>query len=308
MLAVPWGAPFVDEDWFFELKWDGVRCLLVESGGSLTLRSRADHDMTDRYPDLDAIRTGREVVLDGEIVALDAAGRPSFELLQSRMNVRPGLRSRSLVPVSFVAFDLLRNGHDIIDRPLEDRWAQLGDLDLPSPAVVPDRYEADPRGMWEFVVAHDLEGIVAKRRGSRYQPGVRSPDWRKIARFHQIRAIVGGFTPGEGGRSSTFGALLLGLSEGSRLRWVGAVGSGFSESSLRAIRAALDEMTVAESPFAPDAGIPRGATWVAPHLVAVVRYKEWTTAGRLRAPSFQGFSDAAAASATWTEEGPQSAK
>lgn len=308
MLAVPWDAPFTGEDWFFELKWDGVRCLLFETEGSLTLRSRAGNDMTNRYPELASIRTGRDVVLDGEIVALDEAGMPSFELLQSRMNVRPGPRSGSLVPVSFVVFDILRNGADIIDLPIEDRWAQLDGLDLPAPAVVPDRFAADPTGIWEFVVANDLEGIVAKRKGSRYRPGVRSPDWRKIPQFHQVRVVVGGFTPGEGGRSGAFGSLLLGMWDGPRLRWVGAVGSGFNESSLWAIRAALDEMAVEESEFVPDSGMPRRATWVAPHLVAVVRYKEWTAAGRLRGPSFQGFSDVPVDSVTWEAEGPQSAK
>jgi bifunctional non-homologous end joining protein LigD len=308
MLAVSWDAPFADPDWFFELKWDGVRCLLVASGGAVTLRSRAGNDMTARYPELGSIRTGRDVVLDGEIVAFDGAGRPSFELLQSRMNVRPDLRTGSPVPVTYVVFDLLRNGRDVIDLPLEERWSQLRDLELDAPVVVADRYPGDPTGMWDFVVANDLEGIVAKRRGSRYQPGVRSPDWRKIPQMHQMRALVGGFTPGEGGRAGTFGSLLLGLRDGSRLRWVGNVGTGFSETSLRAIRAALDEMTTDVTPFASEPGMPRRATWVTPDLVAVVRYKEWTAAGRLRGSSFLGFSDVAAETVTWEGEGPQSAK
>ena len=158
--------------------------------------------------------------------------------------------------------------------------------------------------MWAFVVENDLEGIVAKRLGSRYQPGVRSPDWRKIGHFKTVRAVVGGYTQGTGSREGTFGALLLGLIDRDRLRWIGAVGSGFDERSLLAIRQAADQMRVAESPFHPDDQLPAGAVWVEPRLVAVVRYKEWTGAARVRAPSFQGFTDDPIDRITWETEGP----
>ena len=158
--------------------------------------------------------------------------------------------------------------------------------------------------MWSFVEDNDLEGIVAKRLGSRYTSGVRSPDWRKIGFFKQLRAVVGGFTPGVGGRSGTFGALLLGLWDEDRLRWIGSVGSGFSDRSLAAIRTALDEMTMAECPFLPDGELPNRSTWVQPQLVSMVRYKQWTAAGRLRAPSFSGFTDDPVESVTWVSEGP----
>ncbi len=144
---------------------------------------------------------------------------------------------------------------------------------------------------------------MAKRYGSTYRPGARSPNWRKIPHIHRTRAVVGGFTESEGTRTGVFGALLLGLWDGDRLRYVGSVGTGFDDASARAIRSALDEMVTGESPFHEDEAIPVG-TLVHPHLVAEIAYKQWTRAGRLRAPSFKGFSDRPHESATWAEEGP----
>ncbi len=302
MLATAWPAPFDDDEWVFELKWDGVRCVMMAEGGRVHLASRAGNDMTGRYPELATLDIPDGVVLDGEIVALDGAGHPSFELLQGRMNANPA--ASPTIPVTYVVFDLLRQGEPMLSLPLEERAQRLAELDLPGPVVVGDRYPAESGPIWAFVQEHDLEGVVAKRLGSRYVPDTRSPDWRKIGNFKQLRAVVGGFTPAAGGRSGTFGSLLLGLADGDRLRWIGAVGSGFNESSLRAIRGALDEMEVQETPFHPDPDIPKGSTWVEPHLVAMVRYKQWTAAGRVRAPSFKGFTDDAVAAVTWDEEGP----
>ena len=302
MLATPWPAPFDDEEWVFELKWDGVRCLLTSDDG-VALTSRAGNDMTTRYPELARLTLPDDLVLDGEIVALDDEGHPSFELLQGRMNVVAS--GGASVPITYVVFDLLHNGAATVRLPLEERTEQLRSLDLPPPIVVADSYPANSGAIWGFVQEHDLEGIVAKRRGSRYLPGTRSPDWRKVGHFKQLRAVVGGYTPGSGGRAATLGSLLLGLSDGDRLRWIGAVGSGFDAQSLRAIRKALDEMRVVESPFHPDPAIPAGSTWVEPRLVAMVRYKQWTAAGRVRAPSFKGFTDDQVESVTWSREGPE---
>ena len=303
MLATPWASPFDDADWVFELKWDGVRCMLITQDGETRLESRAGNNMTARYPELTGSRLADGLVLDGEIVALDSAGHPSFELLQGRMNRVPeaGLRP---VPVTYVVFDLLRSGESLLRTPLEGRFHRLLDLELPAPIVVGDRFRGESGSVWRFVEENDLEGIVAKRLGSRYSPGTRSPDWRKIGHFKQLRAVVGGFTNGTGGRTSTFGSLLLGLWDGERLRWIGAVGSGFNDRSLTAIRQALDEMAVPESPFHADSDLPAGCIWVQPHLVAMVRYKQWTAAGRVRAPSFKGFTDDPAEEVTWLAEGP----
>jgi len=304
MLATPWPAPFDDPAWVFELKWDGVRCLLSSDEGGITLVSRAGNEMTKRYPELSSVDIPSDLVLDGEIIALDQSGRPSFELLQGRLGtdlVRGGL---SPVPITYVVFDLLHREQPLIELPLEARQEKLDHLELPVPMVIADRYCGEAQPMWEFVRENDLEGLVAKRLGSRYTPGSRSADWRKFSNFMQLRAVVGGFTPGTGGRAGTFGALLLGLVDGDHLRWIGAVGTGFSDKSLRAIRDALDQMLIAEAPFYTDDGLPPGAIWVEPRLVAVVRFKQWTRSGKIRAPSFVGFSGDPVAAVTWEAEGP----
>jgi bifunctional non-homologous end joining protein LigD len=304
MLATSWDAPFSDDEWVFELKWDGIRCLFSSAAGDNRLHSRAGNDMTARYPELARLDLPGDVVLDGEIVALDESGRPSFELLQSRMNLdRINLRSAP-VPVTYVVFDLLHHRESLVELALERRMARLNGLTLPFPMVRGDRYRADSQPVWDFAVGNEMEGIVAKRLGSRYQPGIRSVDWRKIGNFKQMRAVVGGFTEGSGGRSSTFGALLLGLWTDAGLRWIGSVGSGFDDTQLQAIRSALDEMSVRVCPFTEGPALSSNARWVDPHLVAMIRYKQWTVAGRLRAPSFKGFTDTPSADATWIAEGP----
>ena len=296
-------------EWMHEVKWDGIRCVLSTVGGTAKLRSRSGRDISRTYPGIAATATSlqAEVVLDGEIVALDAAGVPSFELLQQRMNVAGEARVASVasdVPVTYVAFDLLHAGEPIVDLPLEARRRRLTDLDLP-PGMVLSQCHEDGSTLWRFVLERGIEGAISKRRGSLYRPGVRSPDWVKTVAFRSIRAVVGGFTEGEGGRSSGFGALLLGLSDGSRLRWIGSVGSGFSEGQVTAVRAALDEMRIDEPPFHPNPGLPRNAHWVNPALVAMVQYKQWTSAGRLRGPSFKGFTDDPVEAVTWVAEGPE---
>jgi bifunctional non-homologous end joining protein LigD len=307
MLAVPWPGPFVDEAWTFELKWDGVRALLHWDGAQAVLRSRTGGDVSDRYPELTGFTAPRPLVLDGEIVAFDDAGRPSFERLQRRMNLQSArhvAEAAGRVPISYAVFDLLHLDEPVTGRSLVERRGLLDSVELPEPMTRSAVVETDPTALWDLVARRGIEGIVGKRRVSTYQPGRRSHDWRKITSFRQVRAVVGGFTAGEGGRSAAFGSLLLGLWQGSGLRYVGAVGSGFDDAALRAIRAALDEMVVERSPFVdpPAGGTP--VTWVAPRLVALVQFKEWTAAGRLRGPSFKGFTDDAVAAVTWEAEGP----
>jgi bifunctional non-homologous end joining protein LigD len=295
MSATPWPAPFVDEDWVFELKWDGVRCVLSTDRSGVRLHSRAGNDMTRRYPQISEADFPHGLVLDGEIVALGDDGLPSFERLQGAAG--------GAFDVSLVVFDVLHAGESLIAEPLDRRLEYLDSLELPQNCTIPDRFESDPTALWEFVTRHDLEGIVGKRRTSIYRPGTRSADWRKVSHWRHVRAVVGGFTEGTGGRAASFGALLLGLWDDHRLRYVGSVGTGFDDVALRAIRSALDEMANPESTFLEDETIPL-ATWVEPRLVAVVRFKQWTSAGRLRAPSFKGFSDIPVADASWTREGP----
>lgn len=307
MLASPWPAPFTDPGWLFEMKWDGVRAILSWDGESLAVQSRSGRDVTATYPELHGLSLRGRLVLDGEIVAFDDQGRPSFPSLQKRMGIAGGPRALEAVrtnPVSYVVFDLLFDGDDITQRPIEERLERLGAITLPAPLVSSAVIEEHGEALFAAVAERGLEGVVAKRRGSPYRPGVRSPDWRKIPFVRVVRAVVGGFTAGGGGRTGTFGSLVLGLWDGSRLRWIGSVGTGFDDAALRAIRGALDEMSSRECPFRPDPDLAAGTTWVVPHLVARVEFKEWTNAGRLRAPSFKGFIEDPAEEQTWAAEGP----
>ena len=307
MLATPWREPFTNPGWLFEVKWDGVRAILATDGETLSLRSRRGNDITDVYPELSGFGPSRPCVLDGEIVAFDKSGRPSFAALQQRMNLTGGPRTvqaAATTPITLIVFDLLFDDEDLSDRPIEIRLERMAALDLPAPLVRSEVMETEGEALFAAVAEQGLEGIVAKRRGSSYRSGARSQDWRKVPNVRSVRAVVGGFTGGEGGRASTFGSLLLGLWEGAHLRWIGSVGTGFDDEGLVAIRAALEEMIATGSPFQPDPDLPAGTTWVIPHLVARVDFKEWTRAGRLRAPSFKGFLSDPVEEITWATEGP----
>lgn len=308
MLAVRRAEPFTDPAWGFEVKWDGVRAILSYDGERVRLTSRAGNDATARYPELTGFAQPHPTILDGEIVALDEANRPSFERLQQRMNLSSPahiLNAVDAVPISYIVFDVLYENGPLIERPWTERRARVPELALEPPFVRSEPVDHDPSELWRFVTERGIEGIMAKRLASPYRPGQRSPDWQKITAFRSMRAVVGGFTEGEGGCTGTFGALLLGLWDGDVLRWVGAVGSGFSDADLRAIRAALDEMTTDQPTFVNQHELPASSRSVHPALVAVVQYKEWTTAGKLRGPSFKGFTDDPADSITWDAEGPE---
>ena len=301
MLAVTWDRPFDDDEWIFEAKLDGVRALVNIEDGSVRIRSRAGNDMTDSYPDLDGLATlPAGTILDGEIIAYDDDGRPSFERLQGRMHHR----GPSSINISLVAFDLLAlDGRLLIDEPIEVRLDRLSSIDLPTPVEQSLQISGSGIALFEAAAEHDLEGIVAKRLGSQYRPGERSPHWRKIPHIRRTRAVVVGFTESERIRAGGFGALLLGMWEGSSLRFVGSVGTGFDRASAQAIREALEQMKSDQSPLADDPAIPQAA-FVHPHLVAEIAFKQWTSAGRLRAPSFKGFSDRPHEEITWAAEGP----
>ena len=306
MAATRWPTVFDDPAWRWDLKWDGVRVLLFCDGATVRLRSRTGRDVTGTYPELVQMASPRPLVLDGEVVALDEAGLPSFGRLQGRMNLAsPHLVAAAVtdIPISYVVFDVLYDGAEVIAEPWERRRERLDAVSLPEPMIRSDVY-AESGPLWSFVQERGMEGLVAKRLGSRYAPGRRSPDWRKVPAVASMRAVVGGWTPGSGGRAATFGGLLLGLWKGGRLRFVGSVGSGFDDAALRAIRAVLDEQATERSIFLPDRGLPAGATWVEPRLVAVVQFRQWTQARRLRAPVFKGFSDDPVTAITWEAEGP----
>lgn len=305
MLATRRAEPFDDEGWWFEVKWDGYRAVVGASEGTIRARSRKGLDLVARFPELGSVEIPDGVVVDGEVVAFDDAGRPSFSLLQQRTGFArtpPG----DPVGVNLVVFDVLFHGADVTDLPYEERRALLDRLELPAPIVVPDPTPTHGVSLFEATRERGMEGIVGKRLGSRYQPGRRSEDWQKVPVRHTLRAVVGGYLPGEGGRSATFGSLLVGLHEPTGLRWIGAVGSGFTDTSLKAFHDALTQIERDTRPFANEVAVPGGArpNWVEPAIVVRVEYKEWTQDDHLRAPVYKGVEQVDPETVTWADEGP----
>lgn len=294
MLPTSTTDPFDSPEFLYEVKWDGVRVLAFCDAEGTRLISRTGRDVTFQYPELSDLHTrllAGPVVLDGEIVALDEAGRPSFGHLQKRINLaRPGDIARAAQqPLDLVLFDLLfAGGRWLGGLPLEERIDRLGDAVEFGGRIM--RSEAIPEhglALFEAARSRGLEGIVAKRRSSHYVPGKRTRDWLKIKTVHDLDCVVGGFTPGNNSRAGSLGALLLGLYDHGALRYVGAVGTGFDEPTLAALRAGLGEITAERSPFGEEVPV-RSAVWVEPVLVCKIEYRELTGAGKLRAASFKG--------------------
>ncbi len=303
MLATRWDQPFDDENWWFEVKWDGYRAVVGSDQGTIRARSRRGLDLTGTFPELASTPIPDGVVVDGEIVAFDDEGRPSFSRLQRRSGFG-GMGTVAKVGVNLVVFDLLHDKEPLIGLPYEVRREKLEALGLPPPIVVPESTQTSGRVLFEAVKEKGVEGIVAKRLGSTYLPGRRSTDWRKVSVRHRLRAVVGGYVPGGGGRAATFGSVLVGLYDGPRLRWIGAVGSGFDEAALAAFSPALAQLERPSSPFVNEVAVPQTPVWVEPGIVVSVEYKEWTNDLHLRAPVYKGIEIAEPESVTWEEEGP----
>jgi len=292
------GQPPTTAGWAFEFMWDGVRAIVAVGGGRLRLTSRNGNDVTASYPEIavTGIGGGRSLLLDGELVALNRQGRPDFRLLQHRMHIRvPDLALLARVPVSLYVFDLLEvDGRQLLQEPYDLRRERLLELGLDRvPRVgVPSAF-TDVAGerLLGVARAHGLAGVVAKRRTSRYDPGRRSPHWVKTALLNTQEVIVGGWTAGEGRRAATLGALLLGAHDtDGRLRYLGHVGTGFTEAMLRDTLAQLEPLRQPGSPF--DEQIPREharhARWVQPVLVGEVEYRTLTHDGRLWHAAWRG--------------------
>jgi bifunctional non-homologous end joining protein LigD len=304
MMATLVQEPFDDDDWIFEPKWDGVRAIATCGVDETMLLSRNRRDITTTYPELAKLHDRLvcfDAVVDGEIVAMHK-GRPSFERLQSRMNLqneREIARLSKEIPVSFVAYDLIYlDGKSLIKTPLEERRALLEEL-----VVVSDNVQVSPavQGegimLYEAACAQNLEGIVAKKLSSPYRPGRRGKDWLKIKATFEADLVVGGWSQGEGARAKSFGSLIVGAYDDKGLRFVGSVGSGFSDQTLAELMPSLQEKVSDEMPFYEDPrevgtgrfGKPiRSPKWIAPELVVRVEFRELTSTGRLRAPTFKG--------------------
>ncbi|TML64192.1 MAG: DNA ligase [Actinobacteria bacterium] len=288
--------PTDDERWGFEVKWDGVRAIAYVDDGGATFESRNLLDLTPRYPELAGLAAalaGRRAVLDGEIVAFDDEGRPSFQQLQSRLNVGSPVAVRELaqrVPVCYVVFDVVwLDGDDLTKLTYEERRRRLEELALNGPAwQTPAYHPGDGEALLEATRERGLEGVMAKRLDSTYTPGRRSPAWVKVKNVRGQELVVGGWCPGEGRRENRIGSLMLGHYDGDRLRYAGNVGTGFTEKELDRLATVLEPLRRSTSPFDPPPGIRKRCVFVEPEVVVEVAFNEWTRDGTLRQPSYKG--------------------
>jgi bifunctional non-homologous end joining protein LigD len=317
MLATPGRRLPATGDWAYELKWDGVRAFVVVETGKVRICARRGEDVSFRYPELAPIAAahpGRELILDGEIVAFDEHGEPSFGLLQRRMGLVDAGRIRHRAPetpVTYVAFDLLGlDGSGLLAEPYERRRELLAELGFDGSCwQAPRHHLGDGEALLEAVRARGLEGVVAKRLGSVYRPGRRSPDWVKVQNRRRQELVIGGYMRGEGGRTDRVGSLLVGywdatpaeadeLGRPQRLVYAGGVGTGFTNETVESLTALLAPLRRETSPF--EAGWDpqlkyaarireRGPlVWVEPTVVCEIEFLRWTHEDTVRAASFKG--------------------
>ena len=271
--------------WAFEGKWDGYRVLVDANHGTLNLRSRRGRDVTHEYPQFKALAADladHHVILDGEAVALDESGVPSFGEMQNR--------ARS-TRVEFWAFDILHlDGRSLLRAKYSDRRKLLEALAAGGGLIVPDALPGDGPEAMEHARKHRWEGVIAKKRDSTYQAGRRSSSWIKDKIWNTQEAVIGGWRQGEGGRSSGIGALMLGIPADGGLQFVGRVGTGFTEKELTKLKGMLKPLETDESPFNAKLSNldAKGVTFLKPELVGEVRYSERTSDDRLRQPSWRG--------------------
>lgn len=319
MLAVSGTLPVRQADWGYEVKWDGMRTLAYLPGhpdaagpaGTPLLRSRSGRDVSAQYPELEVLATllppGTDAVLDGEIVVLGEDGTPSFGLLQERMNLtRPAVvrRLAEARPVTLMVFDLLWcGGERLTARPYRERRARLAELGFAHPRVqAPPHWEGAGTTAWQWTRRAGLEGVMAKRLSSPYRPGVRSRDWVKVKHLRTVDVVIGGWVP-EGPRAVFCQSLLLGLpEEDGGLRYVGRVGTGFTERDrrhladlLRPLRRPAPVFSGGRSRLRAEA--PQLVRWVCPVLGCEVAYTAMTDAGHLRHPVWRGLREVPGAGA-----------
>jgi bifunctional non-homologous end joining protein LigD len=314
MLARSAQTPPAGAAWAFEIKWDGVRALAYCRAGEVRLESRNLNDISDSYPEIariDRSLGSHRAVLDGELVAFDGAGRPNFGALQQRMHVASREQARRLAkrtPVTYVIFDLLwLDGHSLIELPYAERRAGLTRLELAGPSwQTPEHLVGHGPELLRASAEQRLEGIVAKRLDSTYQPGRRSSSWLKIKTTGRQEFVIGGWLAGKGRRRGTLGALLLGVNDpDGGLRYVGRVGTGFSDSELERLAVMLAGLQREDSPFSAGEPPPREALYCAPELVAEVEFTEWTSAGNIRHPSYKGLREDKPAREVLREDAPE---
>ena len=302
MLAVTRPPPRDPDNWGLELKWDGVRALAYIERGKVRLMSRTERDVTVTYPELSrlgAATTHKQILLDGEIVVFGDGGWPEFEALQPRMHVSSAAQAALLAaqtPVTYLIFDVLQlDGRPLMDLEYTERRTLLDELALAGPnwQTPPWFPGSDFEAVRSVSAERGMEGVVAKRLDSRYTPGVRTDNWRKIKNVRTQEAVVAGYKPGKGNRTGLVGSLLIGVNDASGLIYAGHVGTGFTDETLRMLTGKLRPLRRPDSPF--DGPVPpehaRPAVWVEPRLVIEVSFDRWTKAGRMRAPVYKGLRD-----------------
>ena len=276
--------PHDDENWAFEIKYDGYRTLAFVDGGETRWQSSNLIDVTAKYPELSDFAesvNAKSAIVDGELVVLDGEGRPSFELMQQHAT-----------QVAFYAFDVLSiNCQDTIGLPYEKRRELVGGLvEAGSNWMVPVHRVGDGAALVGATLERGLEGVMAKRLGSLYVPGKRTPNWRKVKNRHTVEVVIGGYRPGSGNRDTTFGSLLVGVPKPEGLRFAGGVGTGFNQRTLHDLTSRLKSLRTDTCPFSslPPREYSRDAIWVRPELRATVEIAEFTNEGYVRHSSFTG--------------------
>jgi bifunctional non-homologous end joining protein LigD len=292
MLATAADRPPPGDDWVYERKLDGVRLIAVRANDRTRLYSRIQRDNTATFPEIAAaldVAAETDLVVDGEVVAF-SGDHTSFGLLQSRLGISDPRRALAVgTPVVFFVFDLLTYaGQDLTQLSLRSRRRMLAEaITFVEPLRMSEERMGAATDLLQEARTLGWEGLIAKRTGSRYEPGRRSSHWLKLKVVLEQDFVIGGFTESSASGRTGFGALLVGYYDGDVLRYAGKVGTGFDHKTLVAIRATLDDLQQPQSPFA-DAPAARDNRWVDPLLVAQVGYGEWTRDGRLRHPRFLG--------------------
>jgi bifunctional non-homologous end joining protein LigD len=296
----PMGASISDGiprggNWIYEVKWDGVRGLIYIDDGALAIYTRNNNRCERQYPELQVLPhyiDAQQAILDGEIVALDPRGVSKFELIQPRIHTQDASAIAKMAnksPVHLYIFDLLYlNGYDLRHAPLAERKRALEAIARPFPLLRVSGYlTGSGEDLLEAARQNGLEGLIAKSADSVYESR-RSRTWLKLKVTSEQEFVIGGFTPGE---RDTFGSLAVGFHEGGRLIYAGNVGTGFTEKTLRELLTKMQSRVVEKMPFMPDKMIPKGTVWVRPELVAQVKYAEFTSDRKLRAPVYLGLRD-----------------
>ena len=293
MLATLVAAPFDDPEWQFEVKWDGFRVEAVVDGDAVRLWTRGQQDAAryfGTFLEPSSWISAKQAIVDGEVIALDDRGEPDFALLQARIKGRGS--SGTPTPFVYEVFDLMwLDGRSLVDEPLADRRRRLANALRADPRVrLSEHIEGDGIEFFEAARARSLEGIMAKDRGSRYEPGKRSMAWQKVKIRPEQELVVGGMTRGTG-KAVELGALLVGFYEDGALRYAGKVGAGFNDAIRAELLARLEPLVVDHPPFAvpPPPIVSRSAIWLRPDVVIRAEFAGWTGDGLVRQAAYKGF-------------------